>query len=457
MIKKVGKYIITLFLATLVGILVLMLSFCLPDKAIFLNMSKSQEEIKNQGDYPRLEASMIGTQLDRFSDAIILMHTVYHTGEHTAFARAINMYEPWQDEVLPVEMLVDYLSGETNYYEANYMRYWHGHVALLRFLFMVLDYEQILVFQASVLVLLLFIIIVIMIKRKMYCGFIAFCTAIIFTNPLVVFSCLHYMWVFLIALTGSLLCLLFGKNEQWRQGKNLYYFFFCIGMLTSYMDLLTVPMVTLAYPMLIYLVIQNHVDEAENVKKIICRMVRMVLAWCLGYVIFWAMKWLLVYLVYGMDEVKQILQVVGNRMSSDVQTVAPNSQGGLFIRLQAITRNLAVYKYLPYGLFLLFAMVLQVVITYVQYNRQDFEKRKRTCMKLQEVLPTLGMTLSPFLWYFVISNHSYIHYWFTYRLLTVSVFGMMLLIPRVVMIMLVNKRQGKKQGGKINHETIGTS
>ena len=43
----------------------------------------------------------------------------------------------------------------------------------------------------------------------------------------------------------------------------------------------------------------------------------------------------------------------------------------------------------------------------------------------------VGCAILPIVWYFVVSNHSYIHYWFTYRVLAISVYAGLLLVASV--------------------------
>ena len=40
----------------------------------------------------------------------------------------------------------------------------------------------------------------------------------------------------------------------------------------------------------------------------------------------------------------------------------------------------------------------------------------------------LLVAFAPYIWYLVLSNHSYVHFWFTYRLQAVSITAILLLV-----------------------------
>ena len=60
----------------------------------------------------------------------------------------------------------------------------------------------------------------------------------------------------------------------------------------------------------------------------------------------------------------------------------------------------------------------------IYYGKRLIDYRKNiTKNNLKEILPFLFMAVIPFLWYFVVSNHSSIHFWFTFRELLIFFFA----------------------------------
>lgn len=49
-------------------------------------------------------------------------------------------------------------------------------------------------------------------------------------------------------------------------------------------------------------------------------------------------------------------------------------------------------------------------------------------IKVNNIIPYAIMACYPIAWYVLIQNHSYIHYWFAYRELAISVFAVSLCI-----------------------------
>ena len=61
-----------------------------------------------------------------------------------------------------------------------------------------------------------------------------------------------------------------------------------------------------------------------------------------------------------------------------------------------------------------------------------------------DILPILVISIYPILWYIVLANHSYMHFWFTYRSLGVTVFAVLSFMMYSIDIdKLKNKLGGK--------------
>ena len=98
--------------------------------------------------------------------------------------------------------------------------------------------------------------------------------------------------------------------------------------------------------------------------------------------------------------------------------------------IEVVLKNIGANK-----LYLLVAVILAVAIAIygIWKNRQVDLKNVNISVFLCAVLP--------FAWYVVVSNHSFVHYWFTYRILAISVYAMLLIAISV--FIKEDKRIGK--------------
>ena len=94
--------------------------------------------------------------------------------------------------------------------------------------------------------------------------------------------------------------------------------------------------------------------------------------------------------------------------------------------------------------YVLLAICLVIVLAIVT--------RRRTSLISAVAVIILG--LAPFVWFSLASNHSIIHYHFTFRLLSVTLFALLVLVvyvidwqrtARTVKRLLTSKKQGKRE------------
>ncbi len=173
-------------------------------------------------------------------------------------------------------------------------------------------------------------------------------------------------------------------------------------MVTSYMDLLTWPIVTLAVPLMI--LVQMEINERGIVRKIVTS----AFFWGIGYIGQWASKWVIASLFLDdniiKDAAKQFL------LRSSIMT---GDTGGDSSWFATIRRNLSVFD--KNGFKLLF-IVIAIWLIYTIL-------RKKGELQWKKAIPYLLISAFPFLWYLLTRNHAAEHYWMTWRILSVSLFA----------------------------------
>ena len=106
---------------------------------------------------------------------------------------------------------------------------------------------------------------------------------------------------FIIAISASIAILL--KKDL---NKNIGVIFFIVGSVTSFMDLLTEPLITLGLPLIIYILLMQK--QRTSLKQDIISFIKLSILWGLGYALTWLMKWILVSLIYNRDIIQNALQ-----------------------------------------------------------------------------------------------------------------------------------------------------
>ena len=120
----------------------------------------------------------------------------------------------------------------------------------------------------------------------------------------------------------------------------------------------------------------------------------------------WAGKWLIGSALLKENIFADALQTVMGRASGEVGAEQIS-------RIMAVLRNFYIYFNL-YGVLLVGILILWVGIWCI---------RNRAVMKIDQALLLLLVAAGPICWYLVTANHAYIHYWFTFRNLSVSIFA----------------------------------
>ena len=239
------------------------------------------------------------------------------------------------------------------------------------------------------------------------CAAIGFASISIWYVPM----SLEYTWTILLMLVTSILCILLLKKGQ----TNFILFFLITGSTTAYIDFLTTETLTLLIPM--SLIILYHRDELTTFKKesVIC--IKQASAWCIGYGATWLSKWTLASIILQSNEFTTALSQASYRASD-----TSDSLSGMQLRLSAEFNNIAML--FPFSLTkdnaaMLCALFFTIIIVIIYLIR----KSKYVMNKL-----LLIIAIVPYIRYFILSNHSYMHHFFTFRAQFATVFCLLLIL-----------------------------
>lgn len=389
--KNIGKGILILAAGIVLGTILLTLSYMLPVNPE--NRQSSYEIFEDEGWYPRTSVISGGSGnyflsfypdvLDNSSDKIMLT-TAMDTSSGSPLVRAMESYSEYVD---------------------SYSYYWHGYVAILRPLFLLFDFSELRTLNGACQILIVMLLALFIRKEKGIGHAFALLTSYILLNPRTVAMGMQYTWIFYIAWGGALFLLT--KRNYFEEKDRYLYFFIVLGMLTSYLDLLTYPLYTWGFPLIWWIAVRKKEQkELQWIKEVVLSGI----AWIVGYAGMWTAKWGIATAVLKKNIFAVAIDEIFLRSG---MAEAEN----LAARWNAIYANWRHYAYKIYAILLIGWLVWWIGCS--------LRKKWRKSSK-RYALFLIGS--SSIVWYFVLSNHTALHHFFTFRIYGVSVLAFLVLI-----------------------------
>lgn len=176
------------------------------------------------------------------------------------------------------------------------------------------------------------------------------------------------------------------------------------------------PILTVGMPILFYLIVKN---DSISYKKLI----KVVMAWALGYATIWATKWIVCDLLYKENIIQEAMKVIKKRSGS-------YSGSKKLTLLITIIININDIKF--EALIIFFITIFSIII----------DKIEKIKISNKEILQYLFIALIPIIWYTGTKNHSCIHPKYTYRDLFITILSCMILDYKILKQSLkLNKRR----------------
>lgn len=412
--RKAGNLMLLLLLGSILGLLALLAVHCIPLDRIQENVRQSLPMLQRDFLYGEAIEGYPASEIGSFTDCLMLEHAVYAPEEHSVLEQVLYMYrgESGQGEGwAPGYSLIDYLSGVEQAREVEYSRYWHGYLVVLKPLLYFMSFNALRMLASCLQLFLVGLILWLCFQRGEHflgMSFLAALPFLYFFNLYLSLSlsiCFYLMAVVVLVQLKwhEVLC-----RRQWY-GE----FFFLAGMATAYFDFLTYPLVTLGFPLCIFLYLSEYHWRESLKKLVVCSG-----AWGGGYAGIWAMKWVLVDFLAGGSTIGDGWNTILQRTSS----VSGQSKGAGF--LTVIVKNLGAYT--NWAFYFVIFVIAAAAISFLVKNR-EFVRRNHPggagCILI------VGMY--PFFWYFLAQNHSEEHWVFTCKILAVTVFALLCAVGKL--------------------------
>lgn len=391
-----------------------MLSSTFPREWIQKNTEESASILKSLGNPSRV----LNTLFDNDTDTLMI-NNAYSMDPNNTLESALlgrRNYLPEKQQTVYQDMYVESnMQTEENYIiqdqlirtvnnniseSFEYARYWHGYVAFLRPLLIFLNFNEIRALSTGLLAFLALIALMLLYKRIKFKYCFVIILALLCSEYFIMGFTLQGLMTFVISMISTIIiCIRFDKI------KNIGLYFFSIGMVTCYFDLLTHPLITLGIPMIIYLLIKQEKGKI-SLKEAIKIIVKNTLLWGMGWIITNLTKWIIVDILYNRNLIyKSIMQFI-------------------FRSLGTSEENLAWYMGLSNNWNWAFRhtlMFFSTLIFYVIYTL--IRNYKNITINVKQAIPYLIISFMPIAWFMVMVNHTWFHFWFTWRNLILFYIG----------------------------------
>ena len=400
------------------GLLLLRLVYMLPVKPMEDNAKRSLAVLLREGPSYEMIPGISATRLDNYTDALMI-NTALYDGKESAWKKAVAALRYQYGDETAFESSISYLEGDDNFEAESYARYWHGYLLVLKPLLLFFSYGEIRVINLMIELALAGMLIAKMSERGLGVYIKAFLAGIFFLMPFTIPMSMQYSQIYYI--TALAMLFLLKQYERLKVRKMFEEFYFGVGMLTCFFDFLTYPIVVVGYTLILQSILERN-DTEEDTGKRVMSLIRNAVSWGSGYAGIWVMKWILSTVILKENVLKDAILSVLYRSSTG------SSDTGVSI---TITRGEALLENLNMvGNKVFLAAVLIYILVIICHKIAGATVR---ILAGKSFFIRAGMISSlPFIWILAIANHSYVHCWMTYKMLSVAAFGVAVMLAALV-------------------------
>jgi len=210
--------------------------------------------------------------------------------------------------------------------------------------------------------------------------------------------------------------------------KNLYLYIFIISCITNFVDYLTVPLITLAIPLLLYILYKQKNDKEIKCKDYIKIIIKSSIIWFIGYATTWISKWIIYDIIYQEGLLKSaIMQVMYRSESYNKYKI---------ITIQEMVREL-IFDNIGYTVMIFNIFIFGCFICKKKYKLKIKEKSEY----FNESIPMLLISIMPLVWYRALANHTLMHYRFVYRHMLIFLIGITICLKNIFIIEKTNENK----------------
>lgn len=405
LLRSIGICIGSVLLAIVIGCILMTCAYVMPTYRMLPHVVQSEDSINVEGSAYYWAPGYPGARLDEYTDNIMMQTAVFEGTGNKLRDAMLNprMIFPNAD-LNPGDALINYVYGARNGEITTYGRYWHGYLLFLKPLLLFFNLSDIRMFNMVLQWGLALSLLILAYRKAGLRLVIPLGIAILSLNPLSTALSFQYSSIYLLTLIACILQLQFELYRK-RDGWLLYLW---LGIATAFFDFLTYPPAALGICL-----IQGLALREGRSKEKLAYTIAAGFSWGIGYGGMWGGKWLAGSLLTGQNILADAVEKVQYRIGA--QTVSAEG-GSTFTYGDILLKNIGVY-YNAAGLLMLLGLVILVgyLILVKGYRFRPVQSN---------LAAFLGVALIPFAWYFVLKNHSGVHYWMTHRNLSITIMAL---------------------------------
>ena len=396
--------------------LCILAAFTIPTSFIKNNVAESARQVQKEGLWFKPFGFYL-FQIDNMTDCLMMNISVCADSGHPAraammaeFAQPYNNGDTraYKDMAKTTSDVAE--KGQNKYDKAtetiNYARYWHGYQTVLRPLLCFLNYNQIRILNYISLFTLLSVTIMLMCKAldKKYA--MTFLVTLLISNIMIVPLAMQFSTCFYISLAAMLIFL--AKPSLASDTYKPTMIFFAIGAVTSYMDFLTTPLLTLGFPLVVFTALNKNSEKIRNI------MIQS-MSWLAGYASLWVSKWIIGWIITGENIIESALGSAQLRIGDTIVFGGTEMSMSHFFDI-ILTKISSLTN--PLYIIIAVCIITSLIVLYFYKNRKIL---KTECWLIL-------IAIMPLLWFIVMKNHSLQHIFFTWRDWMLTLWCMLLFI-----------------------------
>jgi hypothetical protein len=416
--KRIFKYILIYIIIVLLCVSFLTITSKISKTIIEENIKQSTKDFHTSDEVEQVVKRRDYTFKHPYADAMILNIIYCIDTEHPLSSAMEAKYYSERPEKKEENKKISYdfekMIENKEVGNTQYLRYWHGYIGIIRILLVFFNLGQIYIFNAIILSVLTIILIVLLIKNKAYALIISFITGLIMCAVNVVPFCLEYTWMFYIMLITSILAVFWKDNI-----KRLNTLFFITGILTCFFDFLTTEIITIIVPVLIVLILRVKEKKIKSFKQGIIFVIQSMALWGISYICMWITKWILASIILHINAFEYVISNATERINGEIYAVSAKA-----LPWKAIERNLFTLYPLNTQKNIKKLLIIPICI----FIFEVIFIRKKDLKKLWLSGLLLLISIIPYVRYAILANHSYLHYFFTFRSQIITVMAITLAI-----------------------------
>ena len=399
-----------------------------PRGAIERNAVRSIDIIHYEGQEKAVAANNMLFRLDNFTDCLMVNIALSAPDDDRTTAAMLNPMH-LGDIMNQVDQTWNWVHHNDSVAppKVNYGRYWHGYQVPLRLWLTVTDYSGIRLANALLLALLTLALDVLCWRRVSPAVALAMLLSLMMVlMPVVVPWSMQYSTCFIVMMMAS--CAVLAVKRVGRSLPLAAAMMAATGAITAFFDLLTTPMLTMGFPLVLYLL-------AYKPEKPWRVMLLLVVAWGVGYAGTWAAKWVVAGVITGEDVLSDAMRTARYR------TVGRDTDTTGIVLVDLLKHYWAMATPLRAALL---AAVLAVTMVVLRAMSRSWRAMSRHLLML-------AVAALPLLWYALLAQHSFQHRWFTWRSMAVTFFA---LFCYLIYTVKDGRHQSKQQADCDTHSVL---